>query len=119
MPDKMQVDIRQGINPKKIKQGKYEVDHYVALCQGGSNDLSNLWIQPRINKYKKVNYGFAEKDLLEQYICGKIKEGTLTPKEAYNKITTDWVKFYLESGAGIGKENRIMGGVLVGDDYDE
>jgi hypothetical protein len=79
---------------RNIQNG--EVDHLYPLCAGGSNDISNLWYQPAMNKWNGKNFGFHEKDELEAYICRQIVAGDLEPREAFDKITTDWVAYYLE-----------------------
>jgi hypothetical protein len=75
-----------------------EVDHFQPLCAGGSNDIKNLWYQPVTNDWKGEDFGFHAKDKLETYICAQIKAGKLDPKEAYKRMTEDWVKFYLDEG---------------------
>jgi hypothetical protein len=79
---------------RNIQSG--EVDHFYPLCAGGSNDLENLWYQPAENKWKGKNFGYHEKDALESWVCVQIVAGKLDPKEAYRRITTDWVAYYLE-----------------------
>lgn len=74
-----------------------EVDHFYPLCAGGSNDIKNLWLEPATNMWQSQNFGFHQKDQLETYICAQIKAGALDPKVAYQKMTTDWVAFYLEA----------------------
>ena len=79
---------------RKIQFG--EVDHFYPLCAGGSNDAANLWYQPADNPWNGKNYGYHEKDHLEAYVCSEIKAGRLAPKTAYDRITNDWVAYYLE-----------------------
>jgi hypothetical protein len=79
---------------RNIQDG--EVDHLYPLCAGGSNDAANLWYQPVINKWKGKNFGYHEKDALEAYVCREIVAGNLDPKVAYKRITTDWIKWYIE-----------------------
>jgi hypothetical protein len=81
---------------RNIKYG--EVDHFYPLCAGGSNDIKNLWDQPADNQWNGENYGYHEKDKLETYVCEQIKAGKLDPKDAYNRIRADWVKFYMDVG---------------------
>jgi len=83
---------------RNIKDG--EVDHFYPLCAGGSNDISNLWYQPAVSDWNGQDFGYHTKDKLETYICAQIKAGKLDPKEAYDRITKDWVKFYLDEGLG-------------------
>ena len=75
-----------------------EVDHFYPLCAGGSNDIKNLWYQPASNDWNGKHFGYHQKDKLEAYICTQIKDGQLDPQEAYDRITKDWVKFYLDEG---------------------
>lgn len=81
---------------RNIKSG--EVDHFYPLCAGGSNDMSNLWYQPAVDAWNGGDLGYHAKDKLETYICAQIKAGNLDPTEAYDRITKDWVKFYLDEG---------------------
>jgi hypothetical protein len=75
-----------------------EVDHFYPLCAGGSNDVSNLWYQPITNDWNGQNFGFKEKDRLETYICQEIVAKRMDPKDAYKRLTQDWVKFYQDEG---------------------
>ena len=76
-----------------------EIDHFYPLCAGGSNSASNLWYQPIDSEWNGRNFGFKEKDKLEAWICKQIKAGKLDPQEAFDRITKDWVKFYIEEFA--------------------
>lgn len=60
--------------------------------------MKNLWDQPAENEWNGQNFGFHEKDKLETYICTQILAGKLDPKDAFNRVTGDWVKFYLDVG---------------------
>jgi len=81
---------------RNIKSG--EVDHFYPLCEGGSNDKENLWYQPAANDWNGKDFGYHAKDKLETYICVQIKAGKLEPQEAYDRMTGDWVKFYIDEG---------------------
>jgi uncharacterized protein YraI len=81
---------------RNIKDG--EVDHFYPLCAGGSNDIKNLWYQPAVGDWNGKDFGYHTKHKLEAYICVQIKTGKLDPKEAFDRITQDWVKFYLDEG---------------------
>jgi uncharacterized protein YraI len=81
---------------RNIKTG--EVDHFYPLCAGGSNDKQNLWYQPAANDWNGKDFGYHAKDKLETYICVQIKAGKLQPQEAYDRMTGDWVKFYMDEG---------------------
>jgi hypothetical protein len=81
---------------RNIENG--EVDHFQPLCAGGSNEIKNLWYQPETNDWNGEDFGFHAKDKLEAYVCTQIKAEKLDPKDAYSRITVDWVKFYLDEG---------------------
>lgn len=77
-----------------------EIDHFYPLCAGGANSANNLWYQPINNEWNGKNFGFKEKDQLEAWICKQIKAHRLDPQEAFDRITKDWVKFYMEEIVG-------------------
>ena len=69
--------------------GQYEVDHFVSLELGGSNDISNLWPEPASPKP-----GFHEKDKVENYLHDQVCSGAMTLGEAQLKIATNWLEVY-------------------------
>ena len=69
--------------------GQYEVDHFVSLELGGSNDISNLWPEPASPKP-----GFHEKDKVENYLHDQVCSGALTLQQAQLKIATNWLEVY-------------------------
>lgn len=60
---------------------KYEFDHYIPLCAGGSNNIRNLWPQPITEA--------RQKDVIEVQVCTALKAGTMTQDQALQKIH-DW-----------------------------
>jgi hypothetical protein len=58
----------------------------------------NLWYQPATNDWNGKNMGYHEKDKLEDFICKQIKAGTMDPHVAFQRMTSDWVKFYQDEG---------------------
>jgi hypothetical protein len=73
----------------KRNPGQYEVDHFVSLELGGSNDISNLWPEPAEPKP-----GFHEKDKVENYLHDQVCSGALTLRQAQIKIATNWLDVY-------------------------
>jgi hypothetical protein len=70
----------------------YEIDHLVPVCLGGSNDVSNLWPQPRRSIEPKWN---AEaKDRLETVLCNLVCDGLLDIGDAQEAIIKDWIGAY-------------------------
>jgi hypothetical protein len=70
--------------------GSWEVDHFIPLGIGGSNDISNLWPEPANPKP-----GFLEKDVVESYLHTEICNGKIDIKVAQKMIQDDWYKVYL------------------------
>lgn len=69
--------------------GSYELDHFIPLALGGSNDIANLWpfaADPRP--------GFIEKDLTVNYLHRKVCNGEIELSAAQRAITTPWVDVY-------------------------
>jgi len=56
----------------------YEFDHFIPLCAGGSNDISNLWPQP----LDEAN----EKDVIENRVCNALRQGNMSQEEAISTI---------------------------------
>jgi len=72
--------------------GAFEIDHFIPLELGGSNDIANLWPEPANPKP-----GFHEKDKVETALHNEVcKAKTMTLEEAQRTIATDWLKYYNE-----------------------
>lgn len=68
----------------------HECDHRVPLCAGGSNDVSNLWIQAGSGPWN-----FHDKDRLEDATCQKLKKGLVTVEQAQAVFLGDWKAGYV------------------------
>lgn len=73
------------------QKGEYEIDHFISLELGGSNDIANLWPEAASPKP-----GFHEKDKVENYLHTKVCSGELTLAQAQKDISVDWPKTYEE-----------------------
>ena len=72
--------------------GAYEIDHFIPLELGGSNDIANLWSQPA-----HPAPGFHEKDKVETALDDEVsKAHTMTLDQAQRLIATDWLTYYNE-----------------------
>ena len=70
--------------------GAFEVDHYIPLELGGSNDLANLWPEPA-----SPTPGFRQKDCVENYLHAQVcTDNTMTLAQAQRAITSDWLDVY-------------------------
>lgn len=76
-------------------RGAYEVDHFIALELGGSNDISNLWPEPA-----NPTPGFHEKDDVENYLHKQVCSGAISIEEAQDAIRTDWYAVYQKMNGG-------------------
>lgn len=95
---KREVFKKYGITKGHFRE--YEVDHFISLELGGDNSLENLFPQP-YEVYLSVNgrdmkMGAREKDVVETNLHKRICRGELTPKQAQEIITTNWVGYYLK-----------------------
>lgn len=77
--------------PYPQPQGANEVDHFISLELGGSNDIKNLWLEPANPKP-----GFHEKDEEENYLHAQVCSGSMSLEEAQKEISTDWYAVYLK-----------------------
>lgn len=85
---KQQVYAEYGLTYPQAR-GAYEVDHFISLELGGSNDISNLW--PEAANPKP---GFHEKDMVENYLHEEVCNGNVSLQEAQKEISTSWLGVY-------------------------
>lgn len=78
---------RYGVDPKS---DKFEVDHYISLEIGGSNDIENLWYQ----SYTTSPWNAHKKDRLENKLHQMVCDGIITLEQAQKEISTDWIAAY-------------------------
>lgn len=71
------------------KTGEYEVDHFISLELGGSNDLANLWPEPA-----DPRPGFHEKDQVENYLHSQVCTGKISLEQAQEAIAQNWLEVY-------------------------
>jgi competence protein ComEC len=69
--------------------GAYEVDHFIPLALGGSNDIANLFPEAAA-----PIPGFHEKDVVEVFLQGEVCSGRATLGAAQKQISTDWLAVY-------------------------
>ncbi len=66
--------------------GEYQVDHFVSLTLGGSNELANLWPEA-----EKPFPGYNEKNLVTNYLHDLVCNGSLPLNQAQYMISWGWV----------------------------
>ena len=72
-----------------VAQSCYEVDHLIALTDGGADVKENLWPQ----KYDGLNNAH-DKDKLEVKLHSLICSNKMTMKDAQTCIAKDWIACY-------------------------
>src|SRR5208337_4846249 len=75
--------------------GAYEVDHFIPLEIGGSNDMQNLWLEPAT-----PTPGFHQKDQFENFEHGQVCNGTISVAEAQSRMVSDWYLYWEEEVEG-------------------
>jgi hypothetical protein len=74
---------------KNHSPAEYEIDHFVSLGLGGSNDISNLFPEAA-----EPRPGYHEKDKVENYLHDQVCDGAMSLEEAQIKMATNWVDIY-------------------------
>lgn len=69
--------------------GQYEIDHFIPLELGGSNDIKNLFPEAA-----KPVPGFHEKDKVENYLHDQVCNGNISLQLAQDLIRDNWLKVY-------------------------
>jgi hypothetical protein len=88
--EKLEVYREYGVSYPQAR-GAYEVDHFIPLELGGSNEIINLWLEPA-----DPEPGFHEKDAVENYLHAQVcVTKTISLAEAQREIRTDWYAVYL------------------------
>lgn len=90
---KRAVYLRYGLDPAKHETA--EVDHYVSLCLGGTNDVENLWPEPAVTPDAPGQVGFREKDAVEFFLHQQVCNKSMSLQAAQDAIRGDWYATYL------------------------
>src|SRR5271165_5150830 len=75
--------------------GAYEVDHFIPLEIGGSNDINNLWLESA-----SPTPGFHQKDQFENFEHGQVCDREITAAEAQRRMVSDWYFYWQEEVEG-------------------
>src|SRR5271166_2993485 len=99
---KKQVYAEYGVSyPQAL--GAYEVDHFIPLEIGGSNDIKNLWLEPA-----SPAPGFHQKDQFENFEHGQVCDGTISAAEAQHRMVSDWYFYWQEEVEGAPATSTIL-----------
>ncbi len=69
--------------------GQYEVDHFISLELGGSNEIANLWPESA-----DPRPGYHEKDKAENYLHQQVCNGSISLQQAQQMISNNWIDVY-------------------------
>ena len=75
--------------------GAYEVDHFIPLEIGGSNDITNLWLEAAT-----PTPGFHQKDQFGNFEHRQLCEGTISAAAAQSRMASDWYLYWEEEVEG-------------------
>lgn len=89
VPQSLKDEVYTDYGVTSHSSGQYEIDHFIPLELGGSNDISNLWPEPA-----DPRPGFHEKDQVENYLHDQVCSGTMSLSDAQHAIASDWVAVY-------------------------
>lgn len=67
-----------GYRIENMNRRDFKIDHYIPLCMGGSNDVTNLWPQ-HVSVYTQT-------DVLEEALCEQMARGKILQKDAVKLI---------------------------------
>ena len=99
---KEQVYAEHGVSyPQPL--GAYEVDHFIPLEIGGSNDLKNLWLEAAL-----PTPGFHQKDQFENFEHEQVCDGTISVPEAQRRMASDWYLYWGEEVEGATATSAIL-----------
>jgi hypothetical protein len=88
-PAKKKLMAAYGIPESRI--GDYELDHLVALNDGGASDLRNLWPEPNTTAlYRPSSYVHNDKDAVEDYTYQAICDGETTVTAVQKAMAANW-----------------------------
>ncbi len=76
-----------GITHREPEQ--YQIDHFISLENGGSNDIANLWPQEA-----HPEHGYRQKIESDNYLHAKICEGEITLAQAQELTVDHWYEVY-------------------------
>ena len=71
------------------EKGEYEIDHFISLELGGSNESANLFPEPA-----EPRPGFHEKDEIENYLHAQVCGGNISLLEGQILVSAHWLEVY-------------------------
>lgn len=88
--DALQEQVFQEYGMRNARADNYEVDYLISPGLGGTDDLRNLWPEPRYN----TTWSSFVKDQLEDYLHQSVCRGKVDLATAQKDVSTDWISAY-------------------------
>ena len=92
VPESLKSKVYENYGVERVPYA-YEVDHCCSLALGGSNEISNLWIQ----KYN-MTLGAYDKDRVENCLHRLVCDGDMNLQQAQYDVCHNWTKYLKENG---------------------
>lgn len=70
-------------------EDRYQIDHFISLENGGSNDSANLWPQPRDSEY-----GYEQKIKSDNHLHDMLCKGEISLRQAQYLTVHRWYDVY-------------------------
>ena len=74
------------------RRAEYKIDHLIPLELGGADAVDNLWPQ----RVRARPYGADRKELLTEVLVTKIARGQISPAQAQEEISRDWIDAFID-----------------------
>lgn len=94
IPDDITQQVYQEYIIKNPGYKEFEIDHWIPLALGGSNNIQNLWPQP------VTSPGYKEKDYVQLYLRDQVCNHNMSLTDARQQITGDWYSLFLKIKGG-------------------
>jgi hypothetical protein len=90
VPATLEAKVFQEYGLSHVREQNYEVDYLISPGLGGSDDIRNLWPEPR---YSAAWNSFV-KDQLEDYLHASVCNGRIGLDTAQKDVSADWISAY-------------------------
>jgi hypothetical protein len=90
VPASLETKVFQEYGLNNVREQNYEVDYLISPGLGGSDDIRNLWPEPRYD----ATWNSFVKDQLEDYLHASVCNGKIGLDTAQKDVASDWIAAY-------------------------
>jgi Putative zinc-finger len=90
VPEVLQEKVFEEYGLRNARIENYEVDYLISPGLGGTDDIRNLWPEPRYN----TTWNSFVKDQLEDYLHASVCRGKISLANAQKDVASDWISAY-------------------------